>query len=472
MTAETGNDTTDAVVEHTTAMPSPIGVTDAPLPPVDDVVARRRRDVPLLVVLFIVFVVLTLAGVVTSAVIGVSYLGIGVNTGGALAAIAFLVLRKSRFAEASVPWVILGALGVVAVLGAGVALAGNNSANRAHAEALAEWREARLSLAAELQGAEAVALEAGEAGTDPEAVEALQTVIVSARGLHLDINPALTRAEDVARARDVVDVAHDARLLVADASLNVRAATTVRLVDQALVDLEAAHAEVTAALQGARERLAVSEGHVLDDAPRIALSETIDAAALTGDAADVAGLRAAVIEATADLSDRDTAVRQRVADGEITVADDVVVTADSVAERAAALREHVPALAAAQQAVTDAEGAWHAEQERIAAEQAASAAAAQQQRSTSTSGGSSSRTGSSSTGKGTSGGAKAPAAKGGSSTGSPSSSVSTSGSGSGSTSGSGGGSSSGGGTWVESGPGGTWCGTGDTSGAEASGGWC
>jgi hypothetical protein len=336
-------------------------------------------------------------------------------------------------------------------LGAGV---WSSRQNDTHADALAQWREARALLGAEVTSAEALLARAEQPGMVLSAVEPLASALTRARGLDLDIDPALSRAGDIERAREVVTLAQRTRAELADASLVLAVDVTVHRIDSALMDLEAVDSEHASAVAAAREHLAASEGRTLDDVARVALSEAIDAAELVAGAVDVPGLRTVFTGAVAAMTGGDAGTRRATADGELTVADGQAVTVESVTAHTAVLREHIAALGAAQQAVTDAQGAWQAEQERIAAEQkaaeqAATAAAGAQQRSN-TSGGASARTGSSSTAKG-SAGAKAPAPKSGSSsTGKPSTGSGSSGTG---------GSPSGGGQWVVEdipGPNGCW----------------
>lgn len=169
------------------------------------------------------------------------------------------------------------------------------------------------------------------------------------------------------------------------------------------------------AITSGEARLAATEGRVLDNAPREQLRAALDAAV--------------------DLQ------------GAAVIADDVEALESSTQEITTA----AGGVGEATTAVDAAEAAWQAEQDRIAAEQAAAAqaaAAAAQRRPATTSGGS---TGTGSSRAPASGGQPAPAT-GGSAP-------------------SGGATEPDGSRWVESGSD-TWCFSGDTSGAEGTGGWC
>lgn len=375
-----------------------------------------------------------------------------------------------------VRWTAAAAVAAAVVTGGGVgAAAWDTRQHEAHAAALREWRSERALLAQDLAAAQELwaaseQIDTSDNGTIASdrtlgrAYTELRFALERISDLYLDIDPALSRSQDVTRAREVVEIAQAERRELERVTLGVHAATTVHAVARELVSLEAAAGELAEALDGAREHLSASEGATLDDAARVALSEAIDAATAAAGAVEVPGMLDAVAEINWAMRKAEQDVRERAAEGELRYGTDPVVslTADGLTQSAVHIREHVAALVAARQAVTDAQSAWQAEQDRIAAEQAAAAAAAQQ-RSTNTSGGTSSRTGSSSSTKSRSGGANAPAAKSGSSSSGSSSS--------GSASSGGGGSSSGGGTWVEEGSS-NWCDTTDTSGAPGVGGWC
>jgi hypothetical protein len=379
-------------------------------------------------------------------------------------------------------------IGGLAAAGGVTATIWNARENDAHTEALAEWRQARAALAIDLTEAERNAADlaatdvgaveeaaeedlqaSGDGETDVDPFSAFELVVLEVRDLELDIDPTLSRAQDVIRAREVVETVRQARADLDAALLELRVAVASHSLGQAIdsltgpaAELDAAVAAVQEAVAGAREHLTASEGQTADDVARIALTEAIDAAAATLEVAAPAEAEAgqALIaqagalrsDLGADLSESDdTAVERLLAESATTV-DQTLETAAAMLERATGLRGHVDALAAARQAITDA-------QEAKAAADAATAAAG----AGANTGGNKASTGTSSTGKGSANTNKAPAAKNGSA---PSGST-----GGGAPSTSGGGNSSGGGGWVEEGSN-TWCDSWDTSGAEGTGGWC
>lgn len=198
-----------------------------------------------------------------------------------------------------------------------------------------------------------------------------------------------TTTDDAASRSDRTAQAHErAEAVTERVALLVGATGTVRAeqADWELTTATADHAAAVAALAGAvdeaTEVLAASEGRVLDDAVRIALAETLDAAGVVRDAAAPSG--------TATL-----------------------------AAAAAEARALVEQLAHAQGAVAEAEATWQAEQDRLAAEQAAARAGGPGSRGSGSSGSGSSgsgRSGSSgSAGSGSSG--RASGGAGGSSSG-------------------------------------------------------
>ena len=234
---------------------------------------------------------------------------------------------------------------------------------------------------------------------------------------------------------------------VAATSLAEQARTHVSAVESAtglvLVAVDAFELEQAIRLEGeATARLALSiadgratldatAGQVLDDAVRVTLSDALAAA----DA-----LEPALVDETLSAVEQ-THIR---------------------AAAAAALTLHADALDAARQGVVDAQVAWQAEQDRVAAEQAAQAAQAaeearraQEQATTrpDTSGRSSNTGGPAQVRPKISGGTEAPATGGGPSVPAPSAPAPES-------------------AYETETETGTWCGTGDTSGAEGTGGWC
>lgn len=231
-------------------------------------------------------------------------------------------------------------------------------------------------------------------------------------------DPDASRQDRTTQATDITTRADTTTALLLTAVSAVDDAVATWELNQAVTAHDDALTELAEGIEQGRSRLTGSEGGVLDDAVRVALTAAIDAAETAR---------------TTEVDPQD---------------------ADALTTATTALREHIDALSAARKAVADAQTTWQVEQDRIAAEQAAAAAAAQSTGSGSRSGG-----GSSSTGSGSGGGST-------SSSGSTGSSGSASSGSSGSTS-----ESSGGSTWVESGSD-TWCDSGDTSGAEGTGGWC
>lgn len=364
--------------------------------------------------------------------------------------------------------VIVAGVVVLALITAGTtaALVWSHRTSEALASARAEMRAA----AAVLEDATAradVVLTGAESRLDDDALlGALDEALVAAgEVLSQEVGQVGSRQDKTARAREITAAAAAAQAAVMASSHAVVDAVVLHEITTQVDAYAALRGELEATRAAAGEHLASSEGRTLDDTARVALTEAIEAADAVLAAEPLVLDEAAVPVVDDPLELPEQYAVETVTDGETRTLD-----AQEIADAGQELQGHVAALSTASGAVAEAEAAWQGEQERLAAERAAAAAAAQQ-RSTNNSGGAQSRAGGSSTGKGSSAGAKAPAAKGGSSSGS-SGSGSTSGSGGGSPSGSGGGSSSGGGTWVESGPGGSWCETGDTSGADFTGGWC
>jgi hypothetical protein len=339
------------------------------------------------------------------------------------------VQRPSRSGRHRTLW-ISGGLIVAITLGTLTVTAVARS--RAHAQAVDAYAAAVVELrdavdeADEFADVNAAALIPVDQVAGPETLTALAAAVEAVSDLprvpesSADAPWRSWSTEELnAGTRDLRRVTATTRSQTADrqaAASAVLASHDAWVLTQAQSEHAAAHQELVAAVDAAAALLTASEGHVLDDAARVALSTAIDAAGPV----------------------RNTATN----------------TEDAAALTAAAgtAREHVAALAAAQQAVVDAQAAWQAEQDRIAAEQAAAAAAASgagQKKTSSGSGG-----GGSSTPRGSTSGA-APKAGSGAGTSSP---AAPSGGGDGS-------------RWVESGSD-TWCGTFDTSGAEGTGGWC
>lgn len=355
---------------------------------------------------------------------------------------------------------IAAALATVVAAGSVVgAVAWNAQQNDAHTVALGEWRSERARLAQSLADAHDLwdaseQVDTSDVGTIASgttlagAYTELKVALDRISDMNLDIDPALSRSEDVARAREVVAIAQTERRELERATLDVNAATTVHAVAGALVILEATAGELTEALDGARGHLSASEGGTLDDAARGALSEVIDAAAVVAGAVDVPGMVDAVTEINRAILEAEQPVRKLAADGELRYGTDPVVhlTSDGLVQTAAQLREHVAALAAARQAVHDAQATWQAEQDRLAEEaraaESARVQAAQRAPSSSSSAGSSTRA--RGTGSGSGGGAAASPGQASSSTGSSSKGTTSSGSSNPS------GAAAGGGGWVES----------------------
>ncbi|VTR76024.1 hypothetical protein [Cellulomonas hominis] len=287
---------------------------------------------------------------------------------------------------------------IVALAVCAVAVTASTRA-RAHAHAVDAYAAAVADLRDALEDADGVAdvnaaaLVPADQVTDPETFTALATAVGAVSDLPrvpesgADAPWRSWSTEDLdGGARDLRRITVTTRSQTADrqaAAAAVLASHDAWLLDQARTDHDAAHGELVAAVDAAAALLTASEGHVLDDASRLALSAAIDAAG---------------------------PVRDTAADAEDTAA----LTAAAVTTR-----EHVAALAAAQQAVVDAQAAWQAEQDRVAAEHAAAAAAASSGRKktpTATSGGSSAPRGgggAGSSGAGTGAGSPSPAAPAG-----------------------------------------------------------
>lgn len=367
--------------------------------------------------------------------------------------------------------VVIGACVAVALAlgGSGVALgAWNTVQNEDHASALSEWREARDELGDTLDQAGTVLAVGETAGVDPDLLSALAGVIEAAGALDLVIAPELTRAGDISRAGQIVTTVSEHVETLTGATLDVQAAVTVVEVSAAVEEIVSAQAELDAGITQAHELLAASEGHVLDDAPRVALSEAIDAASSQHDiSASIAGARDELAAAVKHLADGDADVVRSAAQGTLLLPDgETVLDATSLTEGAAALRERAAHLGAAQGPVVEAQAAWQAEQDRIAHEAAVAAEQARAAQRAAASSSSSSSAGSSNRARGTTGtgsrGASSSAAKTGSSTGTPSTGSRPSGGGATS-----GGSSSSGGDgsyWQDTSSGPNGCHAGDTAG--------
>ncbi|MBF0724017.1 hypothetical protein [Sanguibacter inulinus] len=234
---------------------------------------------------------------------------------------------------------------------------------------------------------------------------------------------------------------------VAATGLAEQARTYVSAVETAtglvLVAVDAFELEQATRLEGeATERLALSiadgratldatAGQVLDDAVRVTLSDALASA---------------------------EALEPALGDETLSAVEQMRIRAAAAAD----LTLHADALDAARQGVVDAQVAWQAEQDRVAAEQAAQAAQAaeearraQEQATTrpDTSGRSSNTGGPAQVRPKISGGTEAPATGGGPSVPAPSAPAPES-------------------AYETETETGTWCGTGDTSGAEGTGGWC
>ncbi|MBD3777683.1 hypothetical protein KQI48_00870 [Cellulomonas hominis] len=146
-----------------------------------------------------------------------------------------------------------------------------------------------------------------------------------------------------ARVENLAREARAATENLVAATEEVRASHERWLVDQARADHAAAVAELAAAITVGEDVLAGSESRVADNQVRQGLRDALDAA----------------------IRVRDTAA-----------ADDA--TLEDLAVASSAAREQVRALDGPRQAVIDAQNAWQAEADRVAAQQAAAAAAATQ----------------------------------------------------------------------------------------------
>lgn len=253
-----------------------------------------------------------------------------------------------------------------------------------------------------------------------------------------ELSWSLPRGSRQARTVAATGLAEQARTHVSaveSATGLVLAAVDAFELEQAIHLEGEATGRLTASVTDGRAVLDATAGQVLDDAVRVTLSDALAAA----DA-----LEPALVGETLSVVEQ-TQIR---------------------AAAAADLTQHADALDAARQGVVDAQVAWQAEQDRVAAEEAAQAAQAaeearraQEQATTrpETSGRSSNTNSPAQVQPKTSGGTKAPATGGAPSTPAPSTPAPVP--------------APNQGGWVESGSD-TWCGTFDTSGAEGAGGWC
>jgi hypothetical protein len=229
---------------------------------------------------------------------------------------------------------------LVVALTAGGTVTWRSMATAGVTAAHAQWVDERLALTEQIQAAQdLLAAAAGEVGDDRVLTE-LQDAIALA--LDARTEPAAGRRHEVS-AGDW----HDAERDVVGASAVLRAAVqavererAAWALDQATAAWTQTRAELTAAIDEASSVVAATAGQVADDAVRQALAAAITAATQTRDA-------------EVDVDDVD-ALQQAVTD-------------------AGSARD---SLAGPVQAARDAQGAWVAEQERVAAAQAAAAAAA------------------------------------------------------------------------------------------------
>jgi hypothetical protein len=248
---------------------------------------------------------------------------------------------------------------IVVVLAAASLVSARVAADRAHQGALGDFEQAVAALTEARGDLAAVAGDAGalaglgEEVRDPATVSDLvaalddvdaldevpgegpdvpwrswSTAELRAGAVDLDAALARTRTvhEDLAAEVAAVEVSHQGWL-----------------VEQAVAALDAARAELDAAMSHGEDVLAASEGKVTDNQVREHLRAALDDAISARQAAGEVPAEVALLSAAAE-----------------------------------ALRSHLDPLDAARHGVTDAQAAWESEQARLAAEQAAAAAAAAQ----------------------------------------------------------------------------------------------
>lgn len=325
-------------------------------------------------------------------------------------------------------WIALAALIVLAV-GGWFIVSGFN-ARQALADAQDVWDSAVVSLEEQIvAGQTHLAVSEGKVA-DEQVRTDLTDVLMSAQeivALEPEGTDALLEATDDAAA---------AGTDITTAVVAVEASVERHAFDGALSAHSAAADRLANSVSSAQETLAATEGQVLDNTVREALATAIEAAA---------AITPVVPDETADLAPQTKTMTA--------LTPDMTTAADN--------------LDAARQGVVDAQSAWQVEQDRIAAEQAAQAAQAAEearraQEATTTwpkTSAPSNPSGSTQQRSKTTGGTKAPATGGSPSAPAPKAPAPATAP------------APNQGGWVESGSD-TWCGTGDTSGAEGTGGWC
>lgn len=341
-----------------------------------------------------------------------------------------LVRRRRR----AVAVVAAAAAIVVLVVGWVVYRAWDTSVEADLAEATDALQSAVLELHQAVDTSELVLADSdGRVGDDQVRVD-LASVVSGVDELSWSLPDGSRQARTVA-ATGLAAQARTHTTAVASATGLVRAAVEAFELDQAADLARQAGGRLAASIADGRTTLDATAGQVLDDAVRMVLADALTSA-----------------EAHEPL-----AVDEPLA---------VVEQTKAHAAAAADLAKIADAVDTARQGVVDAQAAWQVEHDRAAAEQAAEGARRAQEQSTTrpeTSAPSSSTNGSTQLRPKTTGGARAPATGGEPSGPAPSAPAPVPAPAPAPAPDQGG--------WVESGSD-TWCGTGDTSGAEGTGGWC